>query len=134
MNPPLLTAMQGLLVRRDTGWHWCDGAPEHRVRDLTAAEAFQMPVTLSPHPTIAGSSERWVRIADALLEEEPDLAEFVASLGFAARPAPFDPGHTEVPAEAWERFGPTVIGIVWDPTDEAALIAHADTLRAAVPR
>ncbi len=130
MTPPQLTAMQGLLLRHDTGWRWRDGQAEPRVRDLTAAEAFQFPVTVSPHPTLPGASERWVRLPDAVVEDEPDLTEFVASLGLAARPAPFDPSYTEVPAEAWERFGPTVLGVVWDPADEVDLLARADALRA----
>jgi len=126
--------MQGLLLRRTQGWQWRDGTPETRVRDLTAGEAFQFPVTLSPHPVEPGKIERWVRIPDALITEEPDLAEFVASLGMAARPAVFDAGHTEVPADDWERFAATVIGIVWDPSDEAALLAHADALRTQSPQ
>ncbi|MBL8604809.1 MAG: hypothetical protein JNK72_22975 [Myxococcales bacterium] len=121
--------MNGLLSRTSRGWVWRDGTHEKRVRDLRAAEAFQFPTVSHPHPERPGAREVWVRVPDEAIEAEPDLAEFVASLGFAARPSAVEAGFTEVPEAAWRRFGDTVIGIVWEPEHEQALFDTAEAVR-----
>ena len=82
---PPLTAMGGLLTRTPDGWRWRDGREEPRVRDLTAAEAFQFPRVFYPDPERPGGRVRWVSIPVRALDEEPDLDELVRGVGAAAR-------------------------------------------------
>lgn len=122
--------MGGLLTRGPDGWRWRDGAREARVRDLTAAEAFQFPRVTAPDPDAPGGRGRWVSIPVRALDEEPDLDELVRELGPAARNSEHDPGRIEVREAVWdERVRARVIGVAWDPADEAELLAIAQRLR-----
>lgn len=128
---PTLTAMGGLLTRTPDGWRWRDGSEEPRVRDLTAAEAFQFPRVVYPDPARPGERTYWVSVPLAAVDEEPDLQEMLRHVGAAARPSAYDPGHVEVPEDAWDEWSVGhVIGVLWDAADEADLIATAEALRA----
>ena len=122
--------MGGLLTRGPDGWRWRDGTREARVRDLTAAEAFQFPRVTVPDPDAPGGRSRWVSIPVRALDDEPDLDELVRELGPAARNSEHDAGCIEVREALWdERVRARVIGVAWDPADEAALLAIAQRLR-----
>lgn len=130
MAPPL-SAMGGLLVRRADGWHWRDGSPEPRVRDLTAAQAFEFPRVRSIDPT-SELLTSYVAISREALDEDPDLlADVIAFAGLRAITAAGDRGAVEVPEEIWDAWASDrVIGLGWEPSDEAAILARAETLGA----
>ena len=122
--------MGGLLTRGPDGWRWRDGTREARVRDLTAAEAFQFPRVTYPDPDAPGGRTRWVSVPVRALDEEPDLDELIRELGPAARNSEHDAGHIEVREDAWESgVRGRVIGVGWDAEDEADLLAIARRLR-----
>ena len=124
--------MGGLLTRTPDGWRWRDGRDEPRVRDLTAAEAFQFPRVFYPDPERPGGRVRWVSIPVRALDEEPDLDELVRGAGAAARNSEHDAGKIEVREDVFDAWSNEhVIGLAWDPDDEAALFAAADALRRA---
>ncbi len=77
MAPPL-SAMGGLLVRHPDGWRWSDGSIEPRVRDLTAAEAFELPRVRSIDPTTDTVAD-YVSIPRSALDEDADLLGDVIS-------------------------------------------------------
>ena len=77
MAPPL-SAMGGLLVRHTDGWRWSDGSLEPRVRDLTAAEAFELPRVRSIDPS-TGAVADYVSIPRTALDEDADLLGDVIS-------------------------------------------------------
>ena len=130
MAPPL-SAMGGLLVRQTDGWRWRDGAPEPRVRDLTAAQAFELPRVRSIDPTTAALTA-YVSIPRAALDEDADLlADVIAFAGPRAIAVAGDRGPVEVPEEIWDAWASDrVIGLGWEPADEAAILARAESLGA----
>ncbi len=124
--------MGGLLTRTPDGWRWRDGREEPRVRDLTAAEAFQFPRVFYPDPERPGGRVRWVSIPVRALDEEPDLDELVRHAGGAARNSEHDAGRVEVREDVFDAWAAhRVIGVAWDPDDEPSLFAAAEALRRA---
>jgi hypothetical protein len=122
--------MGGLLTRGPDGWYWSDGTREARVRDLTAAEAFQFPRVVYPDPDAAEGRSRWVSFPVSALDDEPDLDELVRELGSAARNSTHDAGRIEVREDVWDaHVRGRVIGVLWDAADEAELLAIARRLR-----
>lgn len=76
--------MGGLLVRQTDGWRWRDGSPEPRVRDLTAAQAFESPSARSIDPTTSELTS-YVSIPREALDEDADLmADVIAFAGSRA--------------------------------------------------
>lgn len=130
MAPPL-SAMGGLLVRQPDGWRWRDGSPEPRVRDLTAAQAFEFPRVRSVDPT-TGAVTPYVAIPREALDEDHDLlAAVIAFAGPRAIAPGGDRGPVEVPEEVWDAWASDrVIGLGWEPSDEAAILARAGSLGA----
>jgi len=130
MAPPL-SAMGGLLVRQPDGWRWRDGSPEPRVRDLTAAQAFEFPRVRSIDPT-TGAVAAYVSISRAALDEDADLlADVIAFAGPRAIVVGGHRGTVEVPEEVWDVWASDrVIGLGWDPSDEAGILARAESLGA----
>ncbi len=125
----MLTAMGGLLARHPDGWRWRDGRAEPRVRDLTAAEAFQFPRVTYPHPDdTSGARLRYVAVPLASAAVEPDLAEVIALAGRRARRPVGDP-VVEVPEDVWDPWiAGRVVGVIWDAADEDGLLATAEAL------
>lgn len=122
--------MGGLLTRTSDGWRWRDGREEPRVRDLTAAEAFQFPRVFYPDPERPGGRVRWVSIPVRALDEEPDLDELVRTAGTGARNSEHDAGRIEIREDVFDAWSAErVIGLAWDPVDEADLFATAEALR-----
>ncbi len=130
MAPPL-SAMGGLLVRQADGWRWRDGSLEPRVRDLTAAQAFEFPRVRSVDPT-SGTITAYVSISRAALDEDADLlADVIAFAGPRAIAVGGPRGTVEVPEEVWDVWASDrVIGLGWEPSDEAAILARAESLGA----
>jgi hypothetical protein len=124
--------MGGLLTRTPDGWRWRDGREEPRVRDLTAAEAFQFPRVFYPDPERPGGRVRWVSIPVRALDDEPDLDELVRAAGKNARNSEHDAGRIEVREDVFDAWAVgQVIGLAWDPDDEADLFATAEALQRA---
>lgn len=122
--------MGGLLTRGPDGWYWRDGARESRVRDLTAAEAFQFPSVTYPDPDAPEGRSRWVSLPVSALDDEPDLDELIRELGPAARNSAHDAGRIEVREDPWlASVRGRVIGVAWDAADEPELLAVARRLR-----
>lgn len=130
MAPPL-SAMGGLLVRHPDGWRWSDGSPEPRVRDLTAAEAFELPRVRSIDPT-TNELTAYVSIPRAALDEDADLlGDVIAFAGPRAIAVGGDRGSVEVPEEVWEAWADArVIGLGWEPSDEAGILSRAEAMGA----
>lgn len=102
------------------------------MRDLTAAEAFQFPRVFYPDPERPGARVRWVSIPVRALDEEPDLDELVRDVGRGARNSEVDPGRIEVREDVYDAWSVgRVIGLAWDPDDEADLFATAEALQRA---
>ncbi len=118
------SALGGLLVRGDDGWRWRDGSPEPRVRDLTAAEAFQFPRVRSVDPR-TGVAAGYVAIPRTALAEDADLLGAVVE---EAGERVLDAGPTlEVPEELWDAWAPAqVIGLGWEPDDESEILRRAE--------
>lgn len=130
MAPPL-SAMGGLLVRHPDGWRWRDGSPEPRVRDLTAAEAFELPRVRSIDPT-NGQLTAYVTISREVLDHDADLLDdVIAFAGPRAIAIGGAGGGVEVPEEVWEAWAEAqVIGLGWEPSDEAAILGRAESMGA----
>ncbi|MFO0651598.1 MAG: hypothetical protein U0326_35580 [Polyangiales bacterium] len=100
------------------------------MRDLTAAEAFQFPRVFYPDPERPGGRVRWVSIPVRALDEEPDLDELVRTVGTGARNSEHDAGRIEIREDVFDAWSAErVIGLAWDPVDEADLFATAEALR-----
>jgi hypothetical protein len=123
--------MGGLLVRQPDGWRWRDGSPEPRVRDLTAAQAFEFPRVRSLDPS-NDTLTAYVSITREALDEDADLlADVIAFAGPRAITVGGARGTVEVPEEVWDAWASDrVIGLGWEPSDEAAILARAESLGA----
>jgi hypothetical protein len=123
--------MGGLLVRQSDGWRWRDGNPEPRIRDLTAAQAFEFARVRSIDPA-TGDITAYVSITREALDEDGDLlADVIAFAGPRALTVGGPRGTVEVPEEIWEAWASDqVIGLGWEPADEAAILARAESLGA----
>jgi hypothetical protein len=130
MAPPL-SAIGGLLVRQADGWRWRDGSPEPRVRDLTAAQAFEFPRVRSIDPA-TGAVTPYVSITREALDEDADLlGDVIAFAGSRALHVGGPRGTVEVPEEIWDAWASDrVIGLGWNPSDEADILARAESLGA----
>ncbi len=130
MAPPL-SALGGLLVRQTDGWRWQDGSSEPRVRDLTAAQAFEFPRVRSIDPTNDSITD-YVSITRSALDEDADLlADVIAFAGPRALVVGGPRGTVEVPEEIWDAWAnDRVIGLGWEPADEAGILARAEALGA----
>lgn len=130
MAPPL-SAMGGLLVRHTDGWRWSDGSLEPRVRDLTAAEAFELPRVRSIDPS-TGAVADYVSIPRTALDEDADLlGDVISFAGPRAIAVGGDRGSVEVPAEVWDAWAERrVIGLGWEPSDEAGILSRAEAMGA----
>jgi hypothetical protein len=124
-----MTAMGGALLRTPDGWQWRDHTPEPRVRDLTAAEAFQFDRVIYPDGN--GGRERWVSIPVRALDDEPDIAEMVRNRTMFARNSEHDPGRIEVREVLWDEWAlSAVVGVIWEAEDESDLLAKAASMTA----
>lgn len=123
--------MGGLLVRQPDGWRWRDGTPEPRIRDLTAAQAFEFPRVRSIDPSTDAIAP-YVSITREALDEDGDLlADVIAFAGPRAITVGGPRGTVEVPEEVWEAWASDrVIGLGWAPSDEQAILARAESLGA----
>ncbi|MEZ4407919.1 MAG: hypothetical protein R3A52_15805 [Polyangiales bacterium] len=119
-------AMGGLLERHADGWRWVDGAPEPRVHDVTPAEAFPFPTVTMV--TARGERTTGVAIPRAALDEDRELFDEV--IRRAGDDAAVSASGAEVPRATWDTWaGSTVIGVRWEPADEAAIFSRAEALK-----
>lgn len=118
--------MGGLLLRHPDGWRWADGSPEPRVHDVTPAEAFPFPTVSMV--TSKGERAEGVAIPRAALDEDRELFDEVIRL--AGDQVAVHPRGAEVPRAVWDAWASsTVIGVRWEPEDEAAIFARAEALK-----
>lgn len=119
-------ALGGLLERHPEGWRWIDGRAEPRVYDVTPAEAFCFSTVAMVTP--AGEHTAGVSIPRATLDAEPGLFEPLFQL--AGDSVCELPSGVEIPQSVWDSWAnATVIGLRWEPNDEAEIFARAEALK-----
>jgi len=127
-------------VLADSGWCWCDGTPEPRVRTLQLRD-------LGPNWRCAtyGSGNSYVEIPRGWQRDvaDPDVRAVITELvRDAGRPADIfaeagavalDDHRTTmrgylVPVAAWDALMAEPCGVVWDRCDEPAILERARAL------
>lgn len=146
-STPLITSLQGYLERHESGWFWCDGTPEPRVRDLRVddfnpdwpteeregrlyiriPEDFRS--AIAPGNTaLIGAIQQLIRDTCASTTTMPE-PEYSAS----ERVTPIRSGGWLVALDAWRRTLAGPHGASWAAHDEPAIFSIAQSLGYKLP-